>query len=178
MTSPCERIDRLLAPYVDGELPPPLAECVKSHLTGCRRCTGKVEELRRPFSLLRSWPAVRRADLERLTAQREELVAAFARSQAGVSTAGSRAPAGPWVNWSAAAAAGAVLTGRALTRAAGAMARFLLAATKNAGRQSQPRNPGLRRPAALALAGRGALAVGGAVLRAAFRAGRSALALG
>lgn len=194
MTSACERISGLLGPYVDGDLPPALAECVASHLADCKRCAADASALRRPLDRLRSWPAVCAVDLEELSGQREELIALFTRGRAASSPVGRQAGAGlgavgsggrharpgpaAWLRRMAlAAAVGWLAAGsRQVVRGAG----LLLAAVARGVRPAPQESPaaGRGRPTALARAARGALFVCGALVKAAFRAGRETLAWG
>lgn len=55
----CSRIDSLVTPFVDGELPEPEQQTVQQHLAACPSCRAKVAAERAIRSLLRT----RRADL-------------------------------------------------------------------------------------------------------------------
>jgi anti-sigma factor RsiW len=82
-------MEDLLIPFLDGELTPEEARCVKEHLAGCQACARVLEEHRRLFGLLLELPEAPRA--------RGGDRAVAARRVAGVRKAATR--------WVAAAAA-------------------------------------------------------------------------
>ena len=50
----CEDIERLVDPYVDGELPQPLQIRVEDHVQECESCASTLEDCQRLLSLART----------------------------------------------------------------------------------------------------------------------------
>jgi anti-sigma factor RsiW len=67
----CDRIEPLLPPYLDGDLPPDQRQMVTGHLAACARCQALLRALRRVDAVAASWPvlpAVMEPHLERIDA--------------------------------------------------------------------------------------------------------------
>jgi len=197
MTSGCDRIIRLLRPYVDGELSGVLEECVAAHLERCEDCAARASALREPVMRLRSWPQVSGHDLLELASWREDLVTAFAvqhrpKTSCARSEATGRRPRlldftrtatqAPAVRWAGKRVVGALKWCLAAgTRAAARGALNLFAADEGPRRQPGSRggrDGGSGKFGVLGRVGRSARAAGGAGFRAVIRAGSGAIALG
>jgi anti-sigma factor RsiW len=60
---PCDRIDPLVTPFVDGELPDPDRRAVEDHLRVCPPCHSRVAAERQVHALIRACvPALQKAD--------------------------------------------------------------------------------------------------------------------
>ncbi|MEA2600418.1 MAG: hypothetical protein QOF89_1410 [Acidobacteriota bacterium] len=73
---PCDEALDLLEPYVDGDLPTAVADCLRAHLETCRSCAGELALARRIQSELRSLPQLDCPPeiLERVRSQGGEVV--------------------------------------------------------------------------------------------------------
>lgn len=56
MTDNCSVIDKLLSPYLDGELSDQAAESVETHLNTCARCRDELESLRHTVAAIGDLP--------------------------------------------------------------------------------------------------------------------------